>query len=166
MEKQEPLARKKVIRLRKNGTKQVFVENVYPSKTDQSQAPDCDVNNIIAKFKRTGELSHIRANQGVYADVSQFTDLHTAMSEVRNAEMAFNTLPAQLRASFQNDPVKFVEFLQDPKNDEEAVRLGLKEVTNAPQRVHITNPTTFNPPTKQKNKKAPNDDELNDDDQS
>lgn len=151
---------KKIIVDEKTGRKRVITINEEPSMTDQSQAPQCDVNNIIAKFQKTGEISHLAQHQGMYADVSEFQDLHTALSQVRAAEYAFQSLPGQLRARFENDPVKFVEFLQDPKNDVEAVQLGLKTLTKnplyAPDQRDETNSTSSN--TTQKNK-ASNDDD-------
>lgn len=40
------------------------------SMTHQSHAESCDINQIIARYDRTGELPRGR-NQGVYADVTQ-----------------------------------------------------------------------------------------------
>jgi len=116
----------KIIEIRSNGTKRVATVNTEPSKTDQSQAKACDVNNIIAKYKKTGQLTHLKSKQGTYADLSEVTDLLGALTTVQKAQEAFETLPASLRKKLNNDPVRFIEYLKDPKNDEEAIKLGLK----------------------------------------
>lgn len=101
-------------------------KNTLPSKTDQSFKNDCDVNFIMSRFLKTGQVTHLAKRQGVYADVSEIKDLHESMIQVTQAQEAFNMLPAHLRERFQNSPVEMLRFLQNPKNDSEAIELGLK----------------------------------------
>jgi len=126
----------KKIEIRPNGTKRVSTVNTEPSKTDQQWKKSCDVNEIVTRYKKTGQLNHVRANQGTYADVSQIPDLLTSLLQVKKAEEAFLTVPAELRKKLDNDPVQFIEYLQDPKNDDEARKFGLKpplpEITTPP----------------------------------
>lgn len=117
----------KVIEIRKNGTKRVYTVNNEPSKTDQSQAKECDVNHIMKKYMKTGQITHLAKVRGTYADVSAIPDLNEALSIVKQADESFSSLPAQVRKRFGNDPSQLLEFLKDPKNDEEAIQLGLKE---------------------------------------
>lgn len=107
--------------------KRVFTVNEDPSLTDQSQAKEADINEIIRKFERTGQITHLAKNRGIYADLSMLTDLQTAMEEVKFAEEAFMTIPADIRAKFDNDPTKLISFLANPANDDEAIKLGFKE---------------------------------------
>lgn len=65
--------------------------------------------------------------QGQFADVSEIPDLLEAIKTVTSAQQTFDELPAELRRKFGNSPVNMVEYLQDPSNDIEAVKLGLKE---------------------------------------
>ena len=123
----------KQIQIRENGTKRVATINTLPSKTDQSFKDECDVNNIIAKFNKTGQISHLTKRQGQYADVANIPDLHTASIQVQEAGQAFKDLPAILRKKFNHDPINMIEYLQDPANDEEAVKLGLKVKLNQPE---------------------------------
>lgn len=117
----------KKIEVRPNGTKRVYTVNEMPSKTDQSQKKSCDVNEIIAKYKRTGQVTHLAKNRGQYADVAEIPDLLTATVQVQKAQESFNSLPAHIRKRFQNNPIEFVNFMVDPENIEESVRLGLRE---------------------------------------
>lgn len=115
-----------IITLRPNGSKRIQTVNTEPSKTQQQFAKECDVNEIIRKYIKTGQISHLAKNQGVYADVSEIPDLHSAMMQVSQAQQAFDSLPAELRKRFGNSPVAMVEFLSNPMNDDEAIELGLK----------------------------------------
>ena len=49
------------------------------------------------------------------------------MNRVLAAKTEFESLPAQIRARFQNDPAQLIEFLQDENNRPEAEELGLVE---------------------------------------
>lgn len=109
-----------------NGKKKVITFNEEVSRTDQSFLKDTDVNNIMQKYLKTGQITHLAKVSGVFTDVSQIPDLLTAMSQVTKAQQAFELLPAALRKRFGNSPVAMVEFLKDTRNDREAIELGLK----------------------------------------
>lgn len=115
----------KKIELRPNGTKRVYTVNNEPSMTDQQFKDDCDVNFIVDKFTKTGNLTHLAKFQGMYADVSEIPDLPQAMQIVSTAQTAFDTLPAELRSRFGNSPVNMVEFINNESNRDEAIKLGL-----------------------------------------
>lgn len=114
-------------KLRKNGSRIIGTENNEDSQTDPSFAEQCNVNNIIKKYKETGQITHMARSQGVYADVSTVTDLLTATTQVEKAAEAFKTIPAELRRKLNEDPAALIDFLNDPNNDEEAIYYGLKE---------------------------------------
>lgn len=116
----------KIITVRKDGSRRVQTINDQPSMADQSFKDDCDINSIMKRLRKTGHISHMRHSPGTYADLTHITDLHSSIIQVQKAQEAFDTLPAHVRYKFQNDPTKLVNFLQDSKNDEEAIQLGLK----------------------------------------
>jgi len=90
----------------------------------QAHKEECDINVIVARFGLTGQVP-----QGYKAPMSgDFTgvnDFHTAMNAVREAEASFMQLPAYLRKRFGGDPQELMKFLDDGKNRDEAVKLGL-----------------------------------------
>jgi phage internal scaffolding protein len=95
-----------------------------PSLAQQHAKEESDINTIVRRFGLTGELPNgVRAPQ--YGDFTEATDYHTAMNAVISANNAFMTLPADIRARFNNDPGAFVDFCSDDKNREEAKQLGL-----------------------------------------
>lgn len=111
----------------KTGKVKVMTENKLPEMTQQQWKDECDVNNIVRRYAQTGELTHLARSQGVYADVSEITDYHDMVEKIKQAEEAFMTLSAPVRKRFANDPGEMISFLQDPKNREEAISLGLVE---------------------------------------
>lgn len=154
---------------RENGSIRVFSVNNDPSKTDQSFAEQCDINNIIKRYQQTGQVTHLAKNQGIYSDVSEIPDLQGAFQAVQDASFAFSTLPASIRDRFKNNPIEFVEFLQNPENDAEAISLGLKTSTqtgtlpkeeSGNKRKRVSKTTTVNVP---EHTDTQNDDNSNDD---
>ena len=116
-----------IVSRRANGTKRVVTINAHDSRAQQQFKKDCDVNLIIAKFKKTGTVTHVRnAAAGVYADMTDAPSYQEALQTVINAERAFEEVPAKIRERFNHDPALMMEFLSQKENDEEAIKLGLK----------------------------------------
>lgn len=97
-----------------------------PGKTDQSQARETDVNWIMERFAKTGVLP--QAKPGIFADVSSGMDFRDALHIVMHAEEQFMSLDAQTRRRFDNEPAQFLDFVSDPKNAEEMVKMGLADI--------------------------------------
>lgn len=94
-------------------------------KTRQADAEACDINVIMRRYEKTGMLPTMAQVEGYFADVSDMGDYRTALSVVREADGMFMALPAEVRRRFDNDPAAFVDFMADPANRDEAVKLGL-----------------------------------------
>lgn len=94
-------------------------------RTKQSSKDECDVNLIMARYVKTGMLSHLAAGVPHFADVSEVADYRTAIDVVRGAEGFFAQLPAEVRAHFQNDVAEFVDFVSDPANADRLAEVGL-----------------------------------------
>lgn len=90
----------------------------------QCFAEECDINNIVNRFQRNGcfPLSDVR---GVYGDFSEIGTYQDALIKIQEADEMFDSLPAQVRAKFDNDTAKFLEFVDDPTNIPEMLKLGL-----------------------------------------
>lgn len=100
-------------------------ENYKPDfPTEQQHKDKVDVNNIVKKYQAGGPWP-VSGKQGVYADLTSITDYQDMLESVRFAQNAFESLPAQIRDRFQNDPENMLAFLQNPANKEEAIKLGL-----------------------------------------
>lgn len=99
-------------------------DNTEESLTQQSDKDECDINVIMAKYGTTGQVPQV-LEQGIYGDFTEITDYRSALDMVRRADAAFHEVPAEIRKRFDNDPAKFVEFVQNPDNIEELEKLGL-----------------------------------------
>lgn len=103
-----------------------------PSMTKQSFVAECDINNIMKQYKATGIISHISANarQGVYTDLPDSLDFQASLELVKEAQIAFASLPSKVRDRFGNDPAAFLAFCGDPRNAKEMAELGLTIPSN------------------------------------
>ena len=108
-----------------------------PSLAQQHFKDECDINNILRQFNITGLLPESPISPQ-YGDFTGIGDYHTALNKVIAAQDEFDSLPAQIRARFDNDPASLIEFLNDEANRPEAEVLGLvnkgaAEVVEAPK---------------------------------
>ncbi len=94
------------------------------SLAQQHHKEECDINTIMERFGQTGMLP-VTALEPSYGDFSGVMDYHTAMNAIMAAEDQFDALPAKMRARFDNDPAKLIDFLEDEGNRKEAIELGL-----------------------------------------
>lgn len=69
------------------------------SRTKQSFSAECDINNIMSKYMKTGLVSHVSRYGGDYSDVAVVSDYHTSMNNVVKAQSMFMSLPSFVRAS-------------------------------------------------------------------
>lgn len=100
-------------------------------RTKQSFAEECDINNIMAKYVKTRTITHLNTHGGSYG-FAPATDFRESLEVVAKAQEMFMDLPAKVRKRFDNDPEKFLEFVQDDKNLEEARELGLAKAPQGP----------------------------------
>lgn len=107
--------------------------------TQQSDRKNCDINLIVARFTKTGQLPKVQ-QEPLYADFSTVTDYRSALDMINHANEAFQEVPAQVREKFNNDPAEFLTFLERAtEHDLEEIGLGnapkLKDTPNtAPTR--------------------------------
>lgn len=95
-----------------------------PSLTKQGLRDECNIDTIIAKYHRTKVLPE-RNNPGFYGDFTQVSDFQSAIEQVREANVGFQTLPAKIRRRFNNRPADLLNFLSDAANRAEALELGI-----------------------------------------
>ncbi len=87
-------------------------------RTKQCHKDECDITKIMARFDRTGTISHLAKYEGVYADFSDF-DFHHQSTMLAQGETIFAALPAELRREFGQSPANFFQYVNDPKNAKE-----------------------------------------------
>lgn len=94
------------------------------SLTVQEHAEDADINVIVKRFGITGVMPQ---NHRVpeYGDYTGVNDYRSAIEAVRAADEHFMAMPAEVRARFENDPQRFMDFCAVPDNLNEMRKLGL-----------------------------------------
>lgn len=112
-----------------------------PSRTKQSFAQECDINHIVARFEKTGVVTHLNRVQGTYADVSEMGSYREALDIVRAVQNDFSKLPSAVREQFGNDPASFIDRLQSMSPQE------VQELIYGPLRAEDPVPAPEVPPT-------------------
>lgn len=103
-----------------------------------------DMKNVIRTVRRSGQVPTV-SKQMYDGDMSEIPDLMTALNSVRTAEEQFLKFPAKIRERFGHQINKFMEFVNNPKeNMDEGIKLGifqkvLPEKTPDPARVIVVN---------------------------
>jgi len=91
----------------------------------QSFKEECDINTIVKRFGLGYELPTDGIRMPTYGDFTGINNFHDAMNVVAQNAEQFELLPAELRARFDNQPGKFVDFCLDENNRPEIRKLGL-----------------------------------------
>ncbi len=92
------------------------------SETEQHHKKACDINNIVAKYRRTGLLDHIAKHQGTYGDATGL-DFQDAQNLIATQTSIFNELPAAVRAEFENDPAQYLELITSEGGPQELAEM-------------------------------------------
>lgn len=122
--------------------------------TKESFKDSCDINLVVAKYRKSGILPEMRS-QGQFLDCSSVPSYQEALDTVRFAQDTFMALPAQLRAECGNDPAVFLDRVQDRAWAE---KHGLVDPTPQPA---DPDPVAAKPATSKSQKKAtPNDEDA------
>jgi phage internal scaffolding protein len=113
------------------GKQKIFTE---PSLVQEHFEAESNINNIMARYQKTGVLgTGIGTRIAQFGDFSNVPDFQGALNQILEAQDSFLELPSEMREKFNNNPGKLIEFLNDPKNRDEAIKLGLFNAPEAPQ---------------------------------
>lgn len=93
--------------------------------TEQSHKESCSMQHIVAKYRKTGILDHLNSYKGSYMDLPDSYSFHEAQNIIAQAKSMFETVPSHIRADFDNDAAKYLEFIQNPENKEQIDAYGL-----------------------------------------
>lgn len=126
----------------------IFVDcSDLPSLTRQEYVAECDINNLMSQFEKTGIFPTQNAGEPRYLDVSDVPDLMQAHAILQDATASFMSLPATVRRDFDNDPLKFIAFAEQPENLEKMREWKLAPpapVEAPPQKVEVVNASIDN----------------------
>lgn len=85
------------------------------TRAQQQFKEETDINVIVERFGLTGELPQ-NGRMPIQEEFVEVTSYQEALNKLMEADREFMTLPAAIRAEFQNDPGRFVEFASDKAN--------------------------------------------------
>lgn len=112
----------------------VFTE---PSMTQQHFKDETMIDNILQKYAETGFLTDpFTPKRPIqFGDFSAVKDFQTAQNAIALATEYFESLPANVRASFNNSPQEFLNALNDPEQRSKLEELGFvaPEEAKAPE---------------------------------
>lgn len=96
-----------------------------PSRTLQHQAGDVNVNQLVARFNKTGVEPVQNPRQFFYGQFTEDIDFRAVQDSVIRVNELFSQLPWQVRKFFNHSPSDLIEFLGNPANRDQAILLGL-----------------------------------------
>lgn len=113
-----------------------------PARTKQQFLEQCDINTIVKQFTKAGMLDQLMRVQatGALQVLPDSLEFQEALNLVIQAERTFADLPSKLRNRFENDPSQFLQFMQDPANQDEMIKLGLATDNRPPPEPKISSP--------------------------
>lgn len=100
-------------------------------KTKQSFRDQCDINKIMDRHLKTGQIAHVNNHQPQYGYATSL-DFTQAMRLVTQAQDMFDGLPSTIKDRFNNNPAQFLDFAQDANNADEMQDLGLLPKLDSP----------------------------------
>lgn len=96
-----------------------------PTLTQQHFAQECDINEILRRSASSGVLP-VNDKVPQYGDFTVVPkSLQDAFAMIKQANDLFMSMPWDVRERFANNPERMVAFLNDSKNRDEAIKLGL-----------------------------------------
>lgn len=113
-----------VVRNRWFDTSTVGTQIFGESLTKQEFVAECDINQVMARYQDSPPRPWGSPPQLRYGEFADAPDFLQAQLLVKEAEDAFLAQPAVVRERFAHDPAKFLAFLHDPANRDEARKLG------------------------------------------
>lgn len=111
----------------KTGRVRIITVQDEPNKTEQHHKDAHDINNIMKKYQKVGINYNALppTSRGAYGDFTGAKNFYESTLAVMQAQESFNSLPSTVRKRFNNNPQELFDFLNDKKNRDEAISLGL-----------------------------------------
>ncbi len=80
----------------------------------------------MRNYKRTGILVNPQdARKPIFGDFSDI-DFESTQRRIAECKTQFEMMPNAIRNKFHNNPKEMVDFLAQPENEQESIKLGLR----------------------------------------
>lgn len=93
--------------------------------TEKHHGETVKIQNILKQYQNTGFVSHTAKTQPIYGDMASAPDFYQAQCILAETSSMFEEVPATIRKQFENDPGKYLEFIQNPENKEAMTEMGI-----------------------------------------
>jgi len=103
----------------------VIAPSADDGMTQQHFKDQVDINNILAKYRRTGVVEHVKKARELYGDFTELGEYARDLDKVAKAQQTFEMMPAEIRNQFKNSIQGFFEFIGDEKNKDQCVKWGI-----------------------------------------
>lgn len=87
------------------------------TKCVQSEKKNADINNIVARAYQSGQLP-VLMNRQPLPDLPTEATYQDMLNKVVFAQQAFERLPSNIRAEFENKPEKMLKAIEHSREDE------------------------------------------------
>lgn len=96
----------------------------HESLTQQHFQADCDLNVVMKRYgMEDGSIPVVNISDQIQ-DFTDAPDFRAALDQFHHAQEQFMSLPAKIRAKFNNNMGQMHDWVLDPDNYDEAVKLG------------------------------------------
>lgn len=102
------------------------------SMVRQAFKDEADINNIVARYEVSGQLP-LTEQQARFGDVSDVRDYKASLDFVREATEDLEAMPQDARVRFFEDPRQFMSDLENAKNRDDLVQLGIFDAPESPE---------------------------------
>lgn len=103
--------------------------NQQKSKTNQRWKDKADIKHIVKMNRRASIQQHnpnlVQQRTDVIETFDTSQTYHDQMNQCRNFTNEFNRLPGDVQQRFDHNPGKLIDFVRNPENNTEAIKLGL-----------------------------------------
>lgn len=113
------------------------------SRVVQSEKKNCDINNIVARAKQTGQLPVLMGREPI-VDLPNQQTYQEMLNTVVNAQQQFARLPSAIRNQFDNKPENMLNALHLSTTDE--------KTADTLREMGLLNPKTLEPEAKPQTK--------------
>lgn len=113
-----------------------YAEAVIDTKDDkilveQNHKDEVDINNIIRKhgidmIQKTANIVQMRFDDNPNNDFQEYMNL------IIKGQQSFDSLPSEIRKRFGNDATMYMDFVRNPDNKPEGIKLGIFEKEPTP----------------------------------
>jgi phage internal scaffolding protein len=105
------------------------------SRTKQSFVQETLIQNILRKYRQTGVISHSNQNPVQHGDFIGSMDYKSSLDRIAEVEEEFASLDADTRKKYENDPLVFLEAVEDGTFEvyQEPIQLELEDAIEASQ---------------------------------